>query len=313
MNRDLIIKRMKRVAHDISDLANDINNNKHRVHFFSDIIKQKIFELYDLNQFLTEDADGADLGHGHEANVTPAPRGIEPTISKERFLKTHQTNDSSSEKNISEEKNHFTNISESDRVATPEVIPKTDPIDINPPTPEVVIRETPPLPPPPPENPIITSPQIEDKGPVLETSTNPPPTDDSIALNSNPLPPKEENNPINAFAPSSTPSGQYILKTLLDNYVDSRNQLNDITQRLQNAPISNFSTAISIGQKHEFINGLFGGNAEKYKMALQQIENKASVDQALEWLEREFLHQYHWDRKEKLTTSFLFLIRRRFL
>jgi hypothetical protein len=311
MNRDLIIKRMKRVAHDISDLANDINNNKHRVHFFSDIIKQRIFELYDLNQSLTEDAEGADLGHSQEANVTPTPRVLEHTVSKERFLKTHQTDDRNSEKTISEEKHPSSNISELDRVITHDVNPQTNPVDVIPPSQEVMNRETPtPLPSPPPENPIITTPPIEDTEMVKEISTTPPPTDDSLTGSSDPMTPIEENNPM-ALPP--TLSGHCVLKNLLDQYVDSRNQLNDITQRLQNAPISNFSTAISIGQKHEFINGLFGGNAEKYKTALQQIENKASLELAIEWLEREFLHQYHWDRKEKLTTSFLFLIRRRFL
>ncbi len=88
------------------------------------------------------------------------------------------------------------------------------------------------------------------------------------------------------------------------------NKLN-LADKMTLQPIADLNRAISISKKFEFINQLFNGNTESYKIAIATIEQQSSVENAMEYLQKQ--RNTKWDEKEELAEEFESLVKRRFL
>lgn len=84
-------------------------------------------------------------------------------------------------------------------------------------------------------------------------------------------------------------------------------------EKSKEVPIEDLSKAIAIGKKFEFINGLFNGNGDKYKSCLHTIQNSATYEDAMSFVETNFASSEEWEENEKLAAEFFALIRRRFI
>lgn len=81
-----------------------------------------------------------------------------------------------------------------------------------------------------------------------------------------------------------------------------------IADKLMLQPIKDLKSAIGINDKFQFINELFGGNADDYNQTIAAIntaENKAAA--------MELISKKDWSSKKALAKSFYTLIERRFL
>lgn len=347
MNKEILTKRIRRVATDIADIANDIDNHRSRKAFFIDLIKQRIFELYDLQKELSEMHEApapvkqvgyikstfaTDIPVKTVAEVSPTPAAT-PTQQTGLFTETTKTPETNKEQTPPpvEPTVHIEEAPEKTEeaidMAPPVVTPEKEteePSVEAPVQPPVVLPTAETIDPPKslepdyftleairrkeeqaaPKTELEAEQTIEEQAaavPEIPTAIEPP-------IYTPPTPPTPP-TPIE----TETAYESVWLVPLLADYKESKNKQNDITQRLQNTPITNFATAISISQKHEFITELFAGNSDIYKQTLAEVEQRGSVEKALSYLEYEIAEQYQWAKKEKLVASLLFLISRRFI
>lgn len=90
----------------------------------------------------------------------------------------------------------------------------------------------------------------------------------------------------------------------------------DISQKLSEAPIEDLSKALGLNEKFLYINELFGGNAAKFKAAIDVFnEPMDSFEGARAYMEKELVEQFGWVSKLKKTVAkdFVKLVRRRYL
>ena len=89
-------------------------------------------------------------------------------------------------------------------------------------------------------------------------------------------------------------------------------EANDLAFKFSNTPIHDLKKAISIAEKFEFINSLFGGNVEKYAYSIHHLNNLNNGDEAFTYL-HDLRIEWKWDDEDKNFQKLANLIRRRFL
>lgn len=85
-----------------------------------------------------------------------------------------------------------------------------------------------------------------------------------------------------------------------------------LRKKLQNTPIKDLKTEISIAKKFEYITFMFDGKNEVYEAAIDSLNNCSSGDEAREKL-NEFSTKYKWDLENKSIIKFVELVERRYL
>ena len=82
----------------------------------------------------------------------------------------------------------------------------------------------------------------------------------------------------------------------------------DISQKLQKRPISDIKKAIGINDKFYFIKELFHGSSKQYELTINDLNDKASYEHALSYLNENF----DWNFDEDPASRFLAIIQRKF-
>jgi len=108
-------------------------------------------------------------------------------------------------------------------------------------------------------------------------------------------------------------------QTIADKYNGASDSLNDriaahivqqdLASKLKQHPIENLNKAIKLNDKVWFIKELFNGNADLYKQTISTINQMADMDEALDFLERNF----SFEQGKESFKSFIEFIYRRFL
>ena len=85
-----------------------------------------------------------------------------------------------------------------------------------------------------------------------------------------------------------------------------------LRKKLQNTPVADIKTHISIAKKFEYISSLFNGDAEAYDEAIDFLNNCASGQDARLKL-NEYTTKYAWDLEDKSIIKFIELVERRYI
>jgi hypothetical protein len=275
---EINVKRIRKIAKDIADITDDIENNKSRTTFFAELIRQRVFEIYDLSKELASN----DVKEKES-------QFLKPKSSRETF-RTEQDAQNA--------------LQAEQPLPPPAVVENEKKIE-----------------------PLFEMPKEEIKKEVVETPPPAPQTEniDYVKLVQPPQPklePIEEitsllnedvKNPEPTPVPQSKKNSPSWLNQLLEETIEKKRKSHDITQRMENSPLTDLTKAISISQKHEFITGLFAGDSSVFKQTIDKVQQSNGVDKALTLLEKEIADQYQWQKKEKLVSEFIFLVQRRFL
>lgn len=84
-------------------------------------------------------------------------------------------------------------------------------------------------------------------------------------------------------------------------------------ERLQQSAIENLNAAIGLNQKFLFINELFDENTDEYLSAVERLNSKNNLPEAMEIVNEELANKYKWNMDDKVVNEFLNLIQRRYL
>jgi hypothetical protein len=87
----------------------------------------------------------------------------------------------------------------------------------------------------------------------------------------------------------------------------------EMSSILQEAPIRDLKKAISINDRHRFINELFRGDETMYERSIKTINTFHIYAEAEFWIQRELKVKLGWDTSLDLVNTFDQLVRRRFL
>ncbi len=82
---------------------------------------------------------------------------------------------------------------------------------------------------------------------------------------------------------------------------------------LQHAPVSDLRTAIGINERYQFIHHLFKGNAGNFSMTIDKINGCSSIDQAMNFLEKEVAGPNAWNIQSEPVQHFMEWVERRFV
>ena len=124
---------------------------------------------------------------------------------------------------------------------------------------------------------------------------------------------EEEKTEIKATNPqinenSETVADKFEDKESLNDILSSIKNDEDFATQLQNRPIKDLKTAISLNDKIWFTRELFDGNNDNFLTSVEILNNSRSIEEAIE-----IADTYGWDQKESSTKRFLELIYRRFV
>ncbi len=97
--------------------------------------------------------------------------------------------------------------------------------------------------------------------------------------------------------------------TLLNEDITQSKPVYNLSSRLQTKPITNIQNAIGINDKFLFIKELFGGNADKYNVTIDTLNNATHFNEAYNYL----VENFQWDMDSELVQKILDLIRRKFI
>jgi hypothetical protein len=86
----------------------------------------------------------------------------------------------------------------------------------------------------------------------------------------------------------------------------------EMSSVLQEAPIRDLKKAISINDRHRFINELFRGDETMYERSIKTINTFHIYAEAEFWIQRELKVKLGWDTSLDLVNTFDQLVRRRF-
>jgi hypothetical protein len=295
MNTELLTRKIKKIGQEISNLAQDIEHNKSRKQFFIDLIKLKTYELYDLCKELQNEPIST-------SSQEPANQFLKKNAPRELFRTELDA--------LKEE--HQEQISTPTTIETP---PAIEPVEDSNPLFALLPTDNDSIPSLPNTTQHSEIPSSEE---IVASETNEEIVEEHLFTPKHTeTPPSEaieEEKPIvnTTIADEAIPNSFY-LQDLLQEFISKKSNSNDISNRLQNTPILNFTTALSISQKHLFINELFGNNPETFKETLTAMENLGDLTKSLWYLENEIAYSFQWDKKEKSVIEFLSLVRRRFL
>jgi len=323
MKEELLTKKLRKIAQDIALLSYDLENNKSRQRFFSDLIKQRVFELYDvlaeLNSETPKDQDSkkemqfikkdASREMYRTEELAKQNQKIIPEVKEELIIEEENEvvieapNPPSlppSEITIQIEQKIEVPIAEEIKPETAESVPYENMEEL-PQQDEVSSTE---------EQEVVISPieQEENIAPAKELFPEPEVIAEEKVeevkikihnlFDTNLTPPKTKNAPL-------------WVEIILEEFLQKINQIGGVAAKQQNSPVSSLTAVISISQKHEFINGLFAADVEAYKKAISQIESSKDLEEALQYAENNLVDQFAWKHKEKLASEFVSLIRRR--
>lgn len=101
--------------------------------------------------------------------------------------------------------------------------------------------------------------------------------------------------------------------TLGDSFLKGRS-INDILTdqnklefKLSNRPVESIKTAIGINDRFQYIRELFDGSPEKFADAVQTLDSKQNIKEAVDYLR----HNFKW-KKSETSLKFVNLVKRRF-
>lgn len=86
-----------------------------------------------------------------------------------------------------------------------------------------------------------------------------------------------------------------------------------LADKLGQQPIKDLTNSIGLNQKFLFMNDLFEGENDKYKEAIETINNFSAYIEADEYINNSLKDQFSWDMKSVSTQKFINLVQRRFL
>ena len=86
----------------------------------------------------------------------------------------------------------------------------------------------------------------------------------------------------------------------------------EMSSFLQEAPIRDLKKAISINDRHRFINELFRGDETMYERSIKTINTFHIFAEAEFWIQRELKVKLGWDTSLELVKTFDHLVKRRF-
>lgn len=86
-----------------------------------------------------------------------------------------------------------------------------------------------------------------------------------------------------------------------------------LADKLSQQPIKDLTKAIGLNQKFLFMNDLFEGENEKYKEAVETINNFSVFIEADEYINKNLKYKYNWDTDGVSAQKFMDLVKRRFL
>lgn len=98
--------------------------------------------------------------------------------------------------------------------------------------------------------------------------------------------------------------------TLNDRF--STQQKESLAEVLQKRKIENIKSHISINQRFMFINELFNGDADIYNDALEKVDNCQSMNEALDYLQKNFVQQYQWDMESEEVAEFMDVLSKKY-
>jgi hypothetical protein len=85
-----------------------------------------------------------------------------------------------------------------------------------------------------------------------------------------------------------------------------------MASKLQEVPIRDLKRAISINDRHRFIQELFRGDETMYERSIKTINSFVIGAEAEFWIQRELKVKLGWNTNDELVTTFDQLVRRRF-
>ncbi|MCO6495043.1 MAG: hypothetical protein J5I91_05100 [Bacteroidetes bacterium] len=321
MNIDLLTQKIKKIAHEISGLTRDIEHNSSRRQFYSELIKQKIFDLYDLAQELCDECKEKEKEVVKERHFLKPNQsdGIIKKIKEEEKtqhvdLFNKKTNEEPLTEHTSTESEETEHISASqinslEKDSREEIIETSIPVTVQEENSELLHEEK-------TSTPIETLNQSNNNEQTeipntqgidikpQEEDTSIPLTTLKVGMNKVSL---AENQKM-----GSVDLTEYLNK-ILEEITAKKTLSNDISHKLQSAPITNFYNTVSISQKHQYIDELFDSKQDVYRSTLQKIEDIGNLSASIAFLGKEIASKYGWERKEKLASEFLYLVKRRFL
>lgn len=86
-----------------------------------------------------------------------------------------------------------------------------------------------------------------------------------------------------------------------------------LADKLSHTRIDDLTVAIGLNQKFQFINELFNGDAEAYKSTIDKLNKLENAGEARKLVQTELMQTYQWDEEDKVTSTFLGLVERRYL
>lgn len=84
-----------------------------------------------------------------------------------------------------------------------------------------------------------------------------------------------------------------------------------VAEKLQHKKIADLKSVIGINEKFQFINELFEGSMNEYNVALDQINNFSSLDEAITYLAN-LKEVYKWNSDNPIAANLQELVERRF-
>ena len=84
-----------------------------------------------------------------------------------------------------------------------------------------------------------------------------------------------------------------------------------VVEKLSHKKITDLKSVIGINEKFQFINELFDGNMKEYTVALDQINNFSSTNEANNYLAN-LKEMYKWDSENSIAKQFTELVERKF-
>jgi len=82
---------------------------------------------------------------------------------------------------------------------------------------------------------------------------------------------------------------------------------NDLSSKLQTAPLSSISSGIGLNDKFLYIRELFNGDGALYNNAIQRLDTALSVTDAMNFIR----HHFNWDPENETVQKFINLVQRR--
>jgi predicted secreted protein len=122
---------------------------------------------------------------------------------------------------------------------------------------------------------------------------------------------KEESEPDIQPNPAPTVSQEETENASLNDSFKKEDELS-LRKKLQNTPVADIKTHISIAKKFEYISSLFNGDAEAYDEAIDFLNTCASGQDARLKL-NEYTTKYSWDLEDKSIIKFIELVERRYI